>query len=82
MRISSASCLLVLSVLGALSACSGQRVTYLPDGRKAYAISCRGVLNSWQTCLVRAGRICASRGYDAIRSEEGERELLFACKTH
>lgn len=82
MRISRVSCLLVLSACVAASACSSQRVTYLQDGRKAYAISCRGFLNTWQTCLVRAGRICASRGYDAIRSEEGERELLFACKTH
>lgn len=65
----------------AASACSAQRVTYLPNGQKAYAISCRGVLNSWQSCLVHAGRICGARGYDAIRSEEYDRELLFACKT-
>lgn len=80
MRISWVLCLLLLSL--SASACSSQRVTYLPDGRKAYAISCKGFLNTWQSCLVRAGRICASRGYDAIRTEEGDRELLFACKTH
>jgi hypothetical protein len=70
-------CLTCLSA----SACSSQRVTYLPNGQKAYAISCRGALNSWQSCLVHAGRICGTRGYDAIRSEEYDRELLFACKT-
>ena len=73
-------CLLFLTVCLAAGACSTQRTTYLPDGRKAYAISCRGYLNSWQTCLVGAGRVCGARGYDIIRGEEYDRELLFACK--
>jgi hypothetical protein len=72
--------LLVLSVALMATACSSPRATYLPDGQKAYAISCKGYLNSWQSCLVRAGRICGTRGYNAIRSEEADRELLFACK--
>ena len=74
--------LLLLSASLAAAACSHQRATYLPDGRRAYAISCKGYLSTWQSCLVRAGRFCASRGYDAIRTEEGDRELLFACKSH
>jgi len=74
--------LLLLTLCLTATACVHQRATYLPDGRKAYAISCKGVLHSWQSCLIRAGRLCASRGYDTIRSEEGDRELLFACKTH
>jgi hypothetical protein len=73
-------CLLLLSVSLALSACSGQRTTYLPNGKKAYAISCKGLLNSWQSCLVHAGRICGARGYDTVRDEEFDRELLFTCK--
>jgi hypothetical protein len=81
MRLSRMSFLMLLTASLAASACSSHRTTYLPDGRSAYAISCRGVLNSWQTCLVRAGRICGARGYDVVRSEEGDRELLFACKT-
>jgi len=73
-------CLLLLLVSLAVSACSGQRITYLPSGQKAYAISCKGFLNSWQSCLVHAGRVCGARGYEAIRSEEFDRELLFSCK--
>jgi hypothetical protein len=69
-----------LSLCVVVSGCGTQRTTYLPDGRKAYAISCRGYLNSWQTCLVGAGRTCGTRGYDIIRGEEYDRELLFACK--
>ena len=71
---------LLLAVALLASACTGLRTTYLPSGQKAYAISCKGYLDSWQSCLVRAGRICGARGYDAIRSEEYDRELLFACK--
>jgi hypothetical protein len=73
--------LLLLSLLLTATACSTSRVTYLPDGQKAYAISCKGYLDSWQSCLVHAGRICGTRGYNAIRSEEADRELLFSCKT-
>lgn len=73
-------CVLSLTLCLAASACSTQRTTYLPDGRKAYAVSCRGLLNSWQSCLVKAGRACGTRGYDTIRGEEYDRELLFACK--
>ena len=81
MRITRVSCLVLLSASLAASACSSQRTTYLPDGHSAYAISCRGFLNSWQSCLVRAGRICGARGYDVVRGEEADRELLFACKS-
>jgi hypothetical protein len=72
--------LLMVSVLLVTGACSTDRTTYLPDGRRAYAISCKGLLNSWQSCLVHAGQICGTRGYNAIRSEEYDRELLFTCK--
>jgi len=70
---------LLISVTLTVTACAGQRTTYLPDGRMAYAISCKGVLNSWQSCLIKAGRICGMRGYQAVRSEEYDRELLIAC---
>ena len=81
MRLSWLCCLLLLSASLVASGCRSQRPTYLPDGRKAYAIACRGFLNSWQSCLVRAGRVCGTRGYDTIRAEEGDRELLFTCKS-
>lgn len=81
MRISWVSSLLILSASLGASACSSQRTTYLPDGHKAYAISCRGFLDSWQSCLVHAGRVCGVQGYDTIRAEESDRELLFSCKS-
>jgi hypothetical protein len=80
MRISWHWRVLLLGVCSVASACSTQKTTYLPDGRMAYAIACKGLLNSWQSCLVHAGRVCGMRGYDEIRSEEYDRELLFVCK--
>jgi len=71
--------LLIAVALALIASCVGQRRTYLPDGRVAYAVSCRGFLNSWQSCLIKAGRICGVRGYQAIRSEEYDREMLIAC---
>lgn len=69
---------LIAAALAATS-CAGQRTTFLPDGRTAYAISCKGFLNSWQTCLIKAGKLCRTRGYQAIRSEEYDRELMISC---
>jgi hypothetical protein len=64
----------------ALAACSAQHATYAPDGRKAYVITCDGYLNSYSSCLVKAGRACGGRGYDVVRGGEDERSLLIACK--
>lgn len=64
----------------AAASCVSHRATFLPDGQMAYAISCKGFLDSWQSCLVKAGRICGTRGYEAIRSEEYDREMLIACR--
>jgi hypothetical protein len=81
MKISGPLCVLLISGFLAASACSSLPTTYLANGQKAYAIACKGVLNSWESCLVRAGKVCGARGYDTIRSEEYDRELVFACKT-
>ena len=64
-----------------LDACAGQRTIYLDNGAKGYLVTCKGYLNSWETCLLRAGKICRTRGYDTIRSEEYDRTLLIACNT-
>ena len=70
-------------VLAALTlvSCGGLRTTYLADGSQGYLVSCKGFLNSWESCLVKAGKICGSRGYNAIRSEQYDRTILFSCKT-
>jgi hypothetical protein len=73
--------LLVAAALAESSCITSHHTTYLPDGRMAYALSCKGFLDSWQSCLIQAGRICGTRGYDPIRSEEYDREMLIACKT-
>ena len=64
----------------AVAACGGLHKTYLPDGNRGYSISCRGFLNTWDSCLVKAGRVCGARGYDTLRSSEFDRALLIACK--
>jgi hypothetical protein len=65
--------------LGA-TACSSTRTTYLEDGGRGYSLSCKGSLNSWQNCLIKAGRICESRGYRTIAADEYERTMLVTCK--
>jgi len=64
-----------------LISCAGQRTTYLADGSKGYAVHCRGLLNTWDSCLVKAGRICGTRGYNTITEDQYDRTLLFGCKS-
>ena len=62
------------------TACHSQHATYAPDGRRGYVITCGGFLNSYATCLVKAGRACGSNGYDTLKGNEDDREMLIACK--
>jgi len=69
--------LIVLS----LAACSsGVHATYVADGRRGFVITCGGFLNSWSTCLVKAGRACGNRGYETIKNSEEDRSMMIACK--
>lgn len=61
-------------------ACHSQHATYAPDGRRGYVITCGGFLNSYATCLVKAGRACGSNGYETLKGNEDDREMLIACK--
>ena len=76
------SCALA-SVLVCLVAasCSSTRTTFLEDGTRGYSISCKGYLNNWNSCLIKAGKICETRGYRTLRSEEYDRTLLIACRS-
>ena len=67
-------------VLGC-AACQTQHATYAPDGRRGYVITCGGFLNSYASCLVKAGRACGSHGYETLKGNEDDREMLIACKT-
>ncbi|HEY2686501.1 MAG TPA: hypothetical protein VGI93_23520 [Steroidobacteraceae bacterium] len=60
--------------------CASQHDTYAPDGRRGFAVTCGGLLNSWSNCLVKAGRACGNRGYDVIRGTEEDRAMLVACR--
>ena len=71
--------LCVLACLGAVS-CGSTRKMFLEDGTRGYSITCKGYLNNWESCLIKAGKLCESRGYRTIRSEEYDRTLLIACK--
>jgi hypothetical protein len=73
--------LLCAVVSVALASCGSLRTTYLANGTKGYAVSCRGFLNTWDSCLVKAGQICGSRGYDTIESDKYGRTLLIGCKS-
>ena len=70
----------VVSMALAVAACHSQHATYAPDGRRGYAITCGGFLNSYATCLVKAGRACGSNGYETLKGNEDDREMLIACK--
>jgi hypothetical protein len=58
---------IVYILLGVLSAslmgCTHSRMTYLPDGRAGYAISCSHFYQNWSSCVTKAGRLCRTRGY-------------------
>lgn len=69
----------VVSISFALAACA-VHPTYAPDGRRGFVISCGGFLNSWSSCLVKAGRACGNRGYDTIKGSEEDRSMMVACK--
>jgi hypothetical protein len=72
--------LVVTSIVLMAAACSSQHATYAPDGRRGYVISCDGFLNSFSSCLVKAGRACGSAGYDTVQGGPDDRSLLIACK--
>ena len=72
--------LMVATTALTLTACSSLHPTYVPDGRRGYAITCGGVLSSSSSCLVKAGRACGGVGYDTIKGNEDDRSMLIACK--
>ncbi len=76
-RVTTQSALAAIALMSV--SCSSQHATYAPDGRRGYAVTCAGILNSWSSCLVKAGRACGTRGYDMIESSEEDRRLLIAC---
>jgi hypothetical protein len=63
-----------------LAGCSSNRVTYLPDGRKGYAISCGHFYQDWSSCAIRAGRLCRAKGYTVSYSDEVDRQMIVGCK--
>ena len=73
--------LVIASITMLLGACSGLHSTYVPDGRRGYVITCGGFLNSWSSCLVKAGRACGTSGYDMVKGNEEDRAMLIACKS-
>jgi hypothetical protein len=63
-----------------LTACSSVHATYVPDGRRGYVVDCGGFLNSWSSCLIKAGRACGNRGYDTLKGGEDDRSIMVACR--
>lgn len=82
LKLNSRSARLAVACLAlACAACQTQHATYAPDGRRGYVITCGGFLNSYASCLVKAGRACGSHGYETLKGNEDDREMLIACKT-
>ena len=68
------------SILLALAGCHSLHSTYAPDGRRGFVVTCGGFLDSWSSCLLKAGRACGNRGYDMVKGSEEDRNMLIACK--
>jgi hypothetical protein len=64
-----------------LIGCTHSRMTYLPDGRAGYAISCSRFYQNWSSCVTRAGRLCRTRGYTVSYSDEVNGQMIVGCKT-
>jgi hypothetical protein len=69
-----------LMIALALAACGSVHSTYVADGRRGFVITCGGFLNSWSSCLVKAGRACGNRGYETIKGNEEDRSMMIACR--
>ena len=52
-------------------------MTYLPDGRAGYAISCG---QNWSNCVTKAGRLCRTKGYTVSYSDEVYGRMIVGCK--
>ena len=77
-RLSACIAIAVMALPG--SGCSSVHTTYVPDGRRGYVVNCGGFLDSWSSCLVKAGRACGNRGYETIKGGEDDRSIMIACK--
>jgi hypothetical protein len=60
--------------------CGTQHATYAPDGRRSFVVTCNGFLNTFSSCLVKAGRACGNNGYDTLKGGDDERTLFIACR--
>lgn len=72
--------MMMVAVGAVLGGCAYRRVTYMPDGRVGYGIACNRFYEDWSSCMVKAGRLCGSRGYKVYYSDEVNRELIVGCK--
>jgi hypothetical protein len=70
----------VVSIVLTIAACSSVQPTYVPDGRRGFVVACGGFLNTWSSCLVKAGRACGNEGYETVKGNEEDRAMMIACK--
>jgi hypothetical protein len=71
---------MTLTAAALLAGCAHDRMTYLPDGRVGYGVSCQHFYQDWSSCVVKAGRLCRGNGYTVSYSDEVNRELIVGCK--
>jgi hypothetical protein len=75
MRIGAAALIALCSTL--VTGCAHIKRTYLADGQPGYFVRC----GTWSNCLVKAGRLCGTRGFTPTYTDELDREMLLACKS-
>ncbi len=74
-----ARCAYIVVLVPVLLGCTGVRRTYNRTGQPAYVVSCSSVFSDWRGCLVKAGRLCGSKGYAVNSSDEINRFLVVSC---
>lgn len=72
--------LIMAAVGAALGGCAIHPITYMPDGRVGYAVTCDRFYEDWSSCMVKVGRLCGRRGYAVYYSDEVNRELIAGCR--
>jgi len=70
----------VLALTGTLVGCTHNKMTYLPDGRAGYAISCSRFYQNWSSCVTKAGRLCRTKGYTVSYSDEVNGQMIVGCR--
>lgn len=57
---------ILLTLIILIAGCTSVKETYTPTGKQGFTIKCSGKLNSWASCMEKAGDTCGELGYTII----------------